>query len=113
MASVFEISSGYEKNMPVIRLSGEITAEAEEDLVQTYEAIPSERRAKVVLDFNSTRYINSSGIAVLISLITRASDSGQKVEFCGLNPHFRKVMDIVGLTDFVQIHETLADALRP
>ncbi|MBI3395035.1 MAG: STAS domain-containing protein [Spirochaetia bacterium] len=112
MASLFQVQSTIEKETPVIRLSGEITAEVEEELLQCYSTIPGEKKERVILDFDETRYINSSGIAILIGLITKATDNKQRVEFCGLNPHFRKVMDIVGLTDFVLIHDNLAEALK-
>jgi len=112
MAALFQIQFSREKDLPVIHISGEITSEAEEELTQAYNNIPIQERTRVILDFQNTRYINSSGIAILIGMITRASDHKQKIEFSSLNPHFRKVMDIVGLTEFVQIHDSLIDALK-
>ncbi len=94
-----------------MQLKGEITSEAEEALLECYDSIPRDKLGHVVFDFSETQYINSSGIAVLIQLIQRASDSRYKIEFASLSPHFRKVMDIVGLTDFVKIHNSLEDAL--
>ena len=111
MSDLFESDLSYRGNVPVVHLRGAITSDAEEALFGRYEEIPQEKRSRVVLDFGETRYINSSGIAILIQLITRASDARNRIEFVSLSPHFRKVMDIVGLTDFVQIHENLADAL--
>lgn len=97
--------------VPVISVSGELTAEAEEEFLNTYASIPEDSRKRVVVDFTDTRYINSAGIAVLINVITRASDLDHKVEFCGLNLHLKRVIDIVGLADHVQIHDTLNSAL--
>ena len=111
MAAKHYIRHSLEKGIPVIHLAGEITSEAEEELLACYGSLPEDKLAHVVLDFHETRYINSSGIAILIQLITRAGDRKHKIEFSSLSPHFRKVMDIVGLTDFVRIHNTLADAL--
>ena len=114
MVEEFKIFVDYSKDasVPVIFISGEITSEADEDIVNSYSSIPPEKKARVLIDFSKTAYINSAGIATLISLITKASDNNGKIEFCGLNSHFRKVMDIVGLTDFVMIHETLEQALK-
>lgn len=97
---------------PVIHISGEITSEADEVIVNSYSSIPDNKKSKVVINFEKTSYINSAGIATLISLISKASESQGKIEFAGLNSHFRKVMDIVGLTDFVVIHENLEQALK-
>lgn len=113
MAEDCKVSIDFEKGglIPIIHISGEITSEAEENINQVYESIPGEKRTRVLLNFSETSYINSAGIATLISLITRSSESQGKIEFVGLNSHFRKVMDIVGLTDFVLIHDNLQTAL--
>jgi anti-sigma B factor antagonist len=114
MVEEFKIHVDYERDatVPVIFISGEITSEADEDIVNSYSSIPANKKSRVLIDFSKTAYINSAGIATLISLITKASEIDGKIEFCGLNSHFRKVMDIVGLTDFVMIHENLEQALK-
>ncbi|HMV76467.1 MAG TPA: STAS domain-containing protein [Leptospiraceae bacterium] len=114
MVEEFKIFVDYEKDpsVPVIHISGEITSEADEEITGSYSSIPNEKRSRVLIDFSKTAYINSAGIATLISLITKASENKGKIEFSGLNAHFRKVMDIVGLTDFVMIHESIEQALK-
>jgi anti-sigma B factor antagonist len=97
---------------PVIYISGEVTSEADDAILNIYESIPTAKKPRVIIDFSKTAYINSAGIATLISLITRASENHCKIEFSGLNSHFKKVMDIVGLTDFVIIYDTLEQALN-
>ncbi|MBW0432591.1 anti-sigma factor antagonist [Leptospira yasudae] len=112
MSDDFKIFVDLSVSVPIIHIEGEITSEADEEIVGKYESIPAEKRNRVILNFQGTSYINSAGIATLISLITRASETKGKIEFAGLNEHFRKVMDIVGLTDFVLIHNSLQEALK-
>jgi anti-anti-sigma factor len=114
MVEEFKVHIIYEQNgnLPIMCIEGEITSESDEDIVSSYNSIPQEKRSRVLIDFSKTSYINSAGIAILISLITKASENQGKIEFVGLNAHFRKVMDIVGLTDFVMIHEDLEQALK-
>jgi anti-anti-sigma factor len=114
MVEEFKIHVDYERDatVPENFISGEITSEADEEIVNSYSSIPAGKKPRVLIDFSKTAYINSAGIATLISLITKASEIDGKIEFCGLNSHFRKVMDIVGLTDFVMIHENLEQALK-
>jgi anti-anti-sigma factor len=113
MIEEFKIRLGFENGgiLPVIHISGEITSEAEDEIVQSYDSIPNDKKNRVILNFTETSYINSAGIATLISLITKSSENQGKIEFAGLNTHFRKVMDIVGLTDFVLIHDSLDSAI--
>ncbi|WP_078128287.1 STAS domain-containing protein [Leptospira alexanderi] len=112
MPDDFKVSVDLAVSVPIIHIEGEITSEADEEILGKYESIPQEKRDRVILNFQGTSYINSAGIATLISLITKASETKKKVEFAGLNEHFRKVMDIVGLTDFVLIHNSLQEALK-
>lgn len=108
----FKISVSIDDTAPVISISGELTAEAEEELLQKYFDIPEEKRSRVIIDFKDTRYINSAGIASLINIMTRAADREDKVEFCGLSMHLKRIIDIVGLADHVAIHDTLDAALQ-
>ncbi|AVV51511.1 STAS domain-containing protein [Leptospira santarosai] len=112
MPDDFKVSVDLAVSVPIIHIEGEITSEADEEIRRKYESIPQEKRDRVILNFQGTSYINSAGIATLINLITKASDTKRKIEFAGLNEHFRKVMDIVGLTDFVLIHNSLREALK-
>lgn len=97
--------------VPIMHIIGEITSESDEPIMNSFQQIPESSRSRIILNFTETTYINSAGIAILINLITKASESSGKIEFAGLNPHFRKVMDIVGLTEFVIIHDNLEKAL--
>jgi anti-sigma B factor antagonist len=110
MAATCEVIPSFSRPIPVLHIKGEFTQEMEKDLEQHYLAIPPAQRSRVIIDFTDTRYINSSGIAILIALITRATDDSGILEFAGLSAHFRKVMEIVGLDDFVRMHENLEEA---
>ena len=112
MPSEFSITTAIEEQIPILHIAGEITSESEEELLGAYDRIPGERKNRVILHFSETRYINSSGIAILIGVINRANEVKGRVEFAGLSTHFRKVMDIVGLTDFVKVYDSLQDALQ-
>lgn len=112
MPASFQIRTEVEENIPVLHISGEITSESEEVLLGEYDKLEPAQKARVILHFGDTRYINSSGIAILIGIINRANEHKGRVEFAGLSPHFRKVMDIVGLTDFVKVYDSLQDALQ-
>ena len=112
MTVEFDVNTTFANEIPVINISGEITSEAEGELLSCYKDIPEKKKGRVILEFSNTKYINSAGIAVLINLINRASEKNYNIEFVGLNQHFRMVMDIVGLSDFVTIHEKLIDALN-
>ena len=66
---------------------------------------------KIIINFDKTKFINSSGIAILISIIHDMNEKNGIVVFTGMSDHFKKVMNIVGITDFIEIVNTNNDAL--
>lgn len=67
---------------------------------------------KIVMNFSRVGYINSSGIAILIALTTMLGVMGSKIRIYGLSPHFQKIFEIVGLTQYIDIHRDENDALK-
>jgi anti-sigma B factor antagonist len=94
-------------NVPVIFIDGDMTSEADETVMSIYEEIKkSNPLTRLIFNFEKTNYINSAGIATLINVIQDMAEKGGKVSFVGLSNHFLKVMDIVGISDFVEIYES-------
>lgn len=112
MQTGFKIRTLLDETFPVVSIAGELTADAEEELSTQYGSIPDDRKTRVIIDFTDTRYINSAGIAALIGIMTRAAEHKHQVEFCSLNLHLKRIIDIVGLAEHVAIHETLDAALQ-
>ena len=97
----------------IIHLAGNLTALADETLQQAYQTATASGARIVVLNFRATDYINSGGISILISIVTQARRAGQRIRVTGLSAHFQKVFSMVGLTQFVEVYQTLDDALAP
>ncbi len=67
---------------------------------------------KLLINMQHTRYLSSTGFAVLIQLVKLAKGRGDQVKFCGLHPEVRIGADIIGLDKFAEIHETEHEALK-
>jgi len=94
-------------NVPVLFIEGDMTSEADEAVISLYEEIKKKTPfSRLIFNFEKTNYINSAGIATLINVIQDMAETGGKVSFVGLSNHFLKVMDIVGISDFVEIFES-------
>ena len=88
----------------VLRLEGDITSFSEAVLLGTYRGLPADTYKNILLDFTKVDYINSSGIALIITMLREASATGQQVHCFGLTPHFKKVFEMVGLLKYTTIH---------
>lgn len=110
MQNQLEVSVRTVDGAVVFDLAGDLTENAERD----FETIIKPRvspSCRLVMNFSSVSYINSSGIALLISFITAHQTSGGTLRVFGLTPHFQKIFEIVGLTQFLRIDEDEAHAL--
>lgn len=113
MEQQYTITHDLVKEVPVIYIEGDMTSETEDAVLKSYAELKNGSALhRLVFEFTKTNYINSAGIATLITVIEEMGKDSGKVSFVGLSNHFLKVMDIVGLSDFVDIHETLDEALR-
>lgn len=111
--SSFNLSWKIEKTFPVIFLDGDITSEADQLLEEAYYEIRNQIKEKVyIFDFEKANYINSSGISSFIKIIHMHKEENGDFIFTGLSDHLKKVMDIVGLTDYVKIFENIDIAIQ-
>jgi anti-sigma B factor antagonist len=95
----------------VIEITGEVTAAAENALMDAYtEASAGDARA-IVLDFRGLGYMNSSGIGLLVTLLIRANRRAQKLLAVGLSDHYRRIFELTRLDEAIRIFATESDAL--
>ncbi len=88
---------------PVIELVGELNAAAAVDLDAAYDRAVETDPAAVVLDFTRTEYMNSTGIALIVSLLGKARSLGIDVRARGLSDHYREIFEVTRLSDFITI----------
>ncbi len=111
--SSFSLNWKIEKNFPIIFLDGDITSDADLPLEEAYFEIRKNIKERIyIFDFEKANYINSSGISSFIKIIHMHKEENGDFIFTGLSDHLKKVMDIVGLTDYVKIFDTIETAIQ-
>jgi anti-sigma B factor antagonist len=112
MTSVCEATTRELPGAAVIELSGEVDGSAAHVLNAAYDrAVAGGEVSTVVLDFASVDYINSTGIALIVSVLARARAERRKVVASGLSPHYREIFDITRLSDFIELFPDLDRAV--
>jgi anti-anti-sigma factor len=90
----------------VIDLVGEVDAAADVALDEAYAQAARSSVGSVILNFAGIDYINSSGIAVIVGLLTKARADGVHVRAFGLTDHYREIFEITRLTDLITIADS-------
>ena len=109
----FQLALSTDKinDIPIIVLDGDLTSEGEPELKNLFLEIKEKSPlAKLIINFERLKYLNSSGIASLINIIHQVNQTGGNVAFVGLSPHILNVLSVVGVTDFVKIFKTNSEA---
>jgi len=108
-----KIVSDTINNVPVIFIEGDLTSDADGDAKGVYSDLKDKYSSqKIIINFENTKYINSSGIATLIHIIQDVNEKGGVIAFVGMSDHLKKVMNIVGISDFVRIYNSNTDAVK-
>jgi len=97
----FEATSTVLADCAVIKLRGDIDGGAREALAAVYD--DSGPTGPLRLDFEEVAYINSTGIALIVELLSRARADQRPVAGAGLSEHYREIFQITRLTDFMTI----------
>ncbi len=95
----------------IIDLKGEIDASAEETLGQAYAEAERSRTPVIVLNFSQVNYINSTGIALIVGLLSQARKSHRRLLVYGLSDHYMEIFRITRLSDYFEIYADEASAL--
>lgn len=94
-----------------IDLKGEVNAFAESALSAAYKEADGLEPSIVVLNFTDVTYINSTGIALIVSILAQARKARRKLVVYGLSEHYVTIFQITRLSDFMAIFADEASAL--
>ena len=94
-----------------IDIQGEVTAAAENALMDAYTQATSAGASTLLLNFSQLEYMNSSGIGLLVTLLIRANRAKQKLRVCGLSDHYREIFQLTRLDDAISIFPNEAAAV--
>lgn len=96
----------------VIDIEGEMTAFAEDVLMDAYHQAAVDGIRGIILNFEDLEYMNSSGIGLLVTVLIRANREGYKLLTYGLSDHYRGIFEITRLDDAIAIHDSEAEAVK-
>ena len=101
MQNTTRTETRVKNDIGIIDIEGEVTSFSEEVLSKSYEDLSAEGLNKICFNFDQVKYINSAGMAVLISILTQSRKREQTLRCFGLTEHFQKIFDMVGITKYM------------
>jgi anti-sigma B factor antagonist len=110
-AKTLEASVRRLSGIAIIDMSGEINSFAEEALNAAYSEASASNPSDILLNFSNVDYINSTGIALIVSLLAQARKFNRRLSTFGLSDHYVEIFQITRLSDFIDIYPDEVSAL--
>lgn len=101
----------HQENVGIVDLAGDINRHSDGALHAAYEEAAAASGSHIVLNFSDVGFINSTGIAVIVSLLARARAAQRKLIVFGLSDHYQRIFEITRLVDFMSVVPDEASAL--
>jgi anti-sigma B factor antagonist len=95
----------------IIDIEGDVSAFAEDTLMEAYTEASSPTTRTIILNFNGLEYMNSSGIGLLVTLLIRINRQKQRMLAFGLSDHYKHIFELTRLNEAIGIYDTEADVL--
>jgi anti-sigma B factor antagonist len=95
----------------IIDIEGEVSAFAEDVLMEAYAEASTPTTRKIILNFSKLEYMNSSGIGLIVTLLIRVNRQKQRLLAYGLSDHYRRIFELTRLNEAIGIYDTEADVL--
>ena len=107
-----EITFEHHGAVTLLDIQGDITSFSEPFLNEAYQNANDQGAGKILLKIGSDAYINSGGIAVLIEILSQTKQNNQKIGIAGVSNHYKKILGMVGIAKFAEIHDTVESAIQ-
>jgi len=111
MMQPFHAALRQVKDLVIIDLQGEINGFANQELQAVYEQAENSQAKTILLNFEQVSYINSTGIAMIVGLLSKARKSQQRIVAFGLSEHYMDIFDITHLSDYITVYPDEPTAL--
>lgn len=92
----------------VIELAGDLDGRSRSAMDDAWTGATRAGSGRIVLDFSGLRFMNSTGIALVVEILGRARAAGRDLHARGLSDHYRQIFEITRLSDFITLDEPAA-----
>lgn len=95
----------------ILRMEGEFDASSVESALEEVTALFDSGVKHLVADFENLHYVNSTGLGVILHFSRTARERGGSFRLCRISQSVYEIIEIIGATSLLEIHDTLEEAL--
>lgn len=99
-------------NAMLVRFIGDLDATNVEFVLEKICNLLNEGRINIVADFKKLRYVNSTGLGVLLHFNKSAREKGGSFKIANVNENVYEIIEIIGATSLLEIFDELDEAVE-
>jgi anti-sigma B factor antagonist len=101
-----------ENGIDVVRLTGELIDKTQAtELSASIDELITNQKIKLVFDLKELKYINSSGLNVMINILSRIRKAGGEVVITEVSKRVNELLVITKLNTVFTVTDTIASAI--
>ena len=101
-----------EKNLIIEFLTSELDHHITNEVRDGIDNVLNSRPIKnIIFDFKNIRFMDSSGIGVIIGRYKKIANDGGKVSVINVNARVKKIFDLSGMNKIISIYDTHEQAI--
>ena len=98
-------------NAKLIRFIGDLDATNVETVLEKVCNLFSEGVINLIADFKKLRYVNSTGLGILLHFSKSAREKGGSFKIANINENVYEIIEIIGATSLLEIYDELEEAV--
>ncbi len=109
----FSYSTSQQKGITIFKLEGEIIDKNQTTaMMEEISKFIASGKKNVVLELSGVRYVNSSGLNVLVNILTKARTAGGDVSVCNISPKVNQLLVVTKLDTIFNILPSVEAAVE-
>jgi anti-sigma B factor antagonist len=98
-------------NAKLVRFVGDLDATNVETVIEKTFNLLNDGFVNIVADFEKLRYVNSTGLGILLHFSKSAKEKGGSFKIANVNENVYEIIEIIGATSLLEIFDDLKDAV--
>ncbi len=95
----------------LVKFVGDLDATNVEFVLEKVVNLQNEGFVNIVADFKKLRYVNSTGLGVLLHFNKAAKEKSGSFKIANVNENVYEIIEIIGATSLLEIYDDLTEAI--
>jgi anti-sigma B factor antagonist len=108
---VMQVSHRSEQSIDIVKISGRLTMADTDKVREITSPLIEQHRYLLIFDLTDLEFVDSSGLAVFISVMKQLRNAGGDVVLCGVQKTVRTVFQLTRLHQVIDLFDSYQQAV--